>query len=295
MKRPCVILNLTAGSAANVDADAIREKLDELSPAAVHITEKAGDAARFARQAIRDRCEFVIAAGGDGTLNEVINGVARNPDRVCIGLVPLGTGNDFARSLKLPVTIAENIEILRRGKRRSIDLVRVRSDRVRYFINVSAGGFSGLVDEKLTPELKKTWGPLAYVRSAAAALSDLHAYRTAVELADGEKLDIDLYNIIVANGTYVAGGLPVAPESDPSDGLLDVVLIPKRSTPEMLLLAAQIVLGNHLRSESIVFRRTPRLKVRSQPGMWFNADGELVGNEPATFEIIPRAIQFVVP
>jgi diacylglycerol kinase (ATP) len=160
---------------------------------------------------------------------------------------------------------------------------------------VSAGGFSGLVDEKLTPELKQTWGPLAYVRSAAAALSELHAYRTEVDLADGERLDIDLYNIIVANATYVAGGLPVAPESNPGDGLLDVILIPKRSTAEMLLLAAQIVLGNHLRSESIIFRRTPWLKVQSQPGMWFNADGELVGNEPATFEIIPRGIQFVVP
>ena len=293
--KPCVILNLTAGSAANVEADAVMAALDELGPATVHVTEKAGDAARFARQAVRERYELIIAAGGDGTLNEVVNGVARHADRVCIGLVPLGTGNDFARSLKLPVTIAENIEILRRGNRRSIDLVRVRRDRVRYFINVSAGGFSGLVDEMLTPELKQTWGPLAYVRSAAAALSELHAYRTEVELADGERLDIDLYNIIVANGTYVAGGLPVAPESDPADGLLDVVLIPKRSTAEMLLLAAQIVLGNHLRSESIVFRRTPRLRVRSKPGMWFNADGELVGNEPATFEIIPRAIQFVVP
>jgi diacylglycerol kinase (ATP) len=293
--KPSVILNLTAGSAANAEADAIKAKLDELSPAAIHITEKAGDAARFARQAVHDGCELIIAAGGDGTLNEVINGVARNASRVCIGLVPLGTGNDFARSLQLPVTIAENIDILRRGKRRSIDLVRVRSDRVRYFINVSAGGFSGLVDEKLTPDLKKTWGPLAYVRSAAAALSELHAYRTEVELDDGERLDVELYNIIVANGAYVAGGLPVAPESDPGDGLLDVILIPKRSTGEMLLLVAQIVLGNHLRSESIIFRRTPRLRVRSQPGMWFNADGELVGNEPATFEIIPHAIQFVVP
>ena len=87
----------------------------------------------------------------------------------------------------------------------------MRSDRIRYFVNVSAGGFSGLVHEKLTPELKRTWGPLAYLRSAAAALPDLHAYRTRVQLGDGEKLNLDLYNMIVANGTYVAGGLPVAP------------------------------------------------------------------------------------
>lgn len=293
--KPCVILNPTAGSAANAEPDAIRKHLAELDPVAVHITRKAGDAAKFARDAIRNQCEYIIAAGGDGTLNEVVNGVARHAENVCVGLLPLGTGNDFARSLKLPTTVTENIEILRKEETRPIDLVRVRSDRVRYFINVSAGGFSGLVDEKLTPEIKQTWGPLAYVRSAAAALPELHAYRTKVELDDGEKLNLDLYNMIVANGTYVAGGLPVAPEADPGDGLLDVILIPKGSTKEMIVLAAQIIVGNHLGSQSIQFRRTRRLSVNSRPGMWFNADGELVGNEPAVFEIIPQALQLVAP
>jgi diacylglycerol kinase (ATP) len=290
---PCVILNPIAGSATDIDG--IRKQLESLQPAALHITQKRGEAATFARRAIRDRCDYVIAAGGDGTLNEVINGVARHGSAVRVGLLPLGTGNDFARSLKLPTTVDENIAILRAGNTRSIDLVRVRSDRIRYFVNVSAGGFSGLVDEKLTRKMKKTWGPLAYVRSAAAALPELHAYRTKVELGDGEKLDLDLYNMIVANGTFVAGGLPVAPEADPSDGLLDVILIPKLSGGEMVVLAAQILIGNHLRSQSILFRRTHRLTVTSRPGMWFNADGELVGKEPAEFEIIPRALQFVVP
>src|SRR5436853_5171144 len=101
--------------------------------------------------------------------------------------------------------------------------------------------------------------------------------------------------MMVANGTYGAGGLPVAPEADPCDGLLDVILIPKRSTAEMMLLVAQIVLGNHLGSQSILFRRTARVAVKSRPGMWFNVDGELVGNQPAVFEIVPRALRFVVP
>jgi diacylglycerol kinase (ATP) len=169
----------------------------------------------------------------------------------------------------------------------------VKSDRTRYFVNVTAAGFSGLVDEKLTPQIKRTWGPLAYLRSAAAALPELHAYRSKVRLDNGEQLNLPLYNIIVANGTHVAGGLPVAPEADPGDGLLDIILIPERSKTEMVLLAAQIILGNHLRLESIVYRRTAHLTVHSRPGMWFNADGELVGNEPAVFEIIPRALKFV--
>jgi diacylglycerol kinase (ATP) len=291
--RTCIILNPRAGSVS--DAAAIRDRLEILGPAHVYLTTTAGEAAELARIAVGDKCDYVIAAGGDGTLNEVINGVARHASRVRVGLLPLGTGNDFARSLKLPASIDENIEILRTGTTRAVDLVRVRSDRTRYFINVSAGGFSGLVDEKLTPEMKKTWGPLAYLRSAAAAFPELHAYRTEVQLENGENLELELYNMIVANGTFVAGGLPVAPEADPSDGLLDVIFVPKRSTTEMVLLAAQIVLGNHLRSECILFRRASSLSVRSRPGMWFNADGELVGNEPAVFEVMPRALQFVVP
>jgi diacylglycerol kinase (ATP) len=288
----CVILNPIAGSVNNVKQ--VVNQLDSLEPAALHVTQKAGDAQLFARNAVRDNCDYIIAAGGDGTLNEVINGIAHAADRIRIGLLPLGTGNDFARTLRLPATIEENIAILRAAKTRPIDLVRVRSDKERFFVNVSAGGFSGLVDEKLTPEIKRTWGPLAYVRSAAAALPELHAYQTEVRFAEGETLSLELYNVIVANGTYVAGGLPVAPQANPSDGLLDVGLIPKRSTPEMVLLAAQIVLGNHLGAQAITFRRTTQVSVKSKPGMWFNADGELVGNEPAVFEIIPRALQFVV-
>ncbi|MEY2439288.1 MAG: diacylglycerol kinase [Verrucomicrobiota bacterium] len=287
-----VIVNPISGSVK--DLDAVMKQLDRLGTDAIHLTRKAGDAQALARKAVRNKYDYLIAAGGDGTLNEMINGIATHARDIRVGLLPLGTGNDFARSLRLPATIEENIDVLLAGKTRAIDLVKVRSDRVRYFVNVSAGGFSGLVDEKLTPEIKRTWGPLAYVRSAAAALPELRAYRTDIELDNDEKLSVDLYNIIVANGIFVAGGLPVAPEADPCDGLLDIIIIPKRSAPEIALLAAQIVLGNHLGSEAITFRRSSRVSVNSQPGMWFNVDGELVGNEPAVFEIIPRALKFVV-
>jgi diacylglycerol kinase (ATP) len=287
-----VIVNPISGSVK--DLDAVMKQLDRLGTDAIHLTRKAGDAQALARKAVRNKYDYLIAAGGDGTLNEMINGIATHARDIRVGLLPLGTGNDFARSLRLPATIEENIDVLLAGKTRAIDLVKVRSDRVRYFVNVSAGGFSGLVDEKLTPEIKRTWGPLAYVRSAAAALPELRAYRTDIELDNDEKLSVDLYNIIVANGIFVAGGLPVAPEADPCDGLLDIIIIPKRSAPEIALLAAQIVLGNHLGSEAITFRRSSRVSVNSQPGMWFNVDGELVGNEPAVFEISPRALKFVV-
>lgn len=291
MKR-CIIVNPKAGAFAQSSAS-IHEQLDRLQPAEVYVTEEAGRAEGYARRAAAAGFEEIISAGGDGTLNQIVNGVARHFDRVRIGVLPLGTGNDFARSLGLPTALSENIDVVLAGATEAIDIVRARSQRARYFANVSAGGFSGLVNEKLTPKLKKTWGPLAYLRSAAAALPNLRGYRTAVELDDAT-VDVDLYNVIIANGRYVAGGLPIAPEADVKDGQVDVVLIPARPAAEMMMLVAQILLGKHLHNEAITFRRARRVTVRSSPGMWFNVDGELVGNEPITFEVMPRVLQFLV-
>jgi diacylglycerol kinase (ATP) len=290
--KPFIILNPAAGSVTDVQQTL--GALKRLRPVDVAQTKKSGDAEKWSRAARRRGCTYIVVAGGDGTLNEVVNGVAetRNPTR--IGLVPLGTGNDFARTLGLPFSIEDNVKILRSGKTRAIDIVRVSGRRARYFVNVAAGGFSGIVRRKTTPAIKKTWGPLAYLRGAAAALAKLHAYQTRVVLDDREKLSTALYNVIIANGRFAAGGLPIAPEADPADSFLDVVLIPKRGAPEMALLAAEIILGKHFSSRAVIFRRAKRVSVRSKPGMWFNVDGELVGSVPATFQIIPRALKFVV-
>lgn len=289
--KTCIICNPGAGSVD--DRESILEKLNRFPDASVHFTEAEGDAVRLAENAVREGFQTVIAAGGDGTLNEVINGVAPHADAVRVGLIPLGTGNDFARMLNLPDSIDDCVEMLRSAEARPTDLVRVTSDRVRYFINVSAGGFSGVVDEKMTPEIKQTWGPFAYLRCAAAALPELIAYRTQITLDDAPMPALDLYNVVIANGRYVGGGTLIAPEASIDDGQLDVILIPKNSATDMALVAAQILVGKHLTSEGVIFRRGAKVAVDSTPGMWFNVDGELVGNEPAVFEIMPRALQFL--
>jgi diacylglycerol kinase (ATP) len=290
--KTCVVLNPKAGSVRDVDA--LVKRVRRIRKAEVCLTSRRGSAVRLTRTALRKGCKLIVAAGGDGTLNEIVNALGEKNSGVRVGLIPLGTGNDFARTLGLPTEVEAAIDLLRAGKTRMIDLVRVTSDRVRYFVNVSAGGFSGLVDEKLTPKMKRTWGPLAYLRGAAAALPELRAYRTTLSLDNKESLKLSLYNVVIANGRYVAGGRLIAPEASVDDGLLDIVLIQERSAPELALLAAQVALGKHLSSEAIVFRRAAKVTVNSRPGMWFNVDGELVGNQPAVFEVLPRALQFVV-
>lgn len=292
MQRPYIIFNPVAGSAAA--AETIAARLKKLHPIAFRITRRKGDAEKWARRARVSKSSVIIVAGGDGTLNEVVNGLGTFAQKKLVGLIPLGTGNDFARTLALPPGIDDNIDIIRARKTARIDIVRVKGKRSRYFVNVSAGGFSGMVNEKITPQIKRTWGPLAYIRGAAAALPHLHAYRTKIVLDDDEQLSADLYNVVVANGRFVAGGLPIAPTASPSDGKLEVVLIPKIGPAEMALLAAQIVLGKHLSSNATIFRQARKIAVRSRPGMWFNVDGELVGNAPAVFQIMPRALNFIV-
>ena len=293
MGKTCIILNPAAGKAR--DPEDVVARLARVPNGEIRISNKPGSAARFASAALRKGCDLVVAAGGDGTLNEVINGIGENLGDARVGLIPLGTGNDFARTIGVPDDLEAAIDLILAGETRAVDLVRVTSDEVRYFVNVSAGGFSGLVDEKLTPEMKKTWGPLAYLRGAAAALSELRAYRTTLAFDNSESLTLDLYNVVVANGRYVAGGTLIAPEASIDDRLLDIVLIPQRSAPELALLAAQVAMGTHLTSDAIVFRRAAQLTVNSKPGMWFNVDGELVGNEPARFEILPGALRFIAP
>jgi diacylglycerol kinase (ATP) len=287
-----VILNPKAGSVENLAA--LVRRIRHLPDVEVRVTARKSDAVRFAKTALRNGCEMIVAAGGDGTLNEVVHGIGATNSHVRLGLIPLGTGNDFARTLGLPTDVDEALAVLAAGHTRAIDLVRVTSDKVRYFVNVSAGGFSGLVNEKLTPAMKKTWGPLAYLRSAVAALPQLRAYRTKVSFDRKKPLTLSLYNVVIANGRYVAGGRLIAPKASIDDGLLDIILIKERSAAELALLAAKVALGHHLSSGAIVFRRAAKVTVNSRPGMWFNVDGELVGNEPATFEVLPRALQFVV-
>jgi len=294
-----VLYNSSAGSADGADVDALRaypgvELVDCDDPA---------ETMRAAAEAGHAGHDLVVAAGGDGTVHLVANGLMRAgtnaATRPALGILPLGTGNDLARTLGIPLglTPVEAYDALRRAERRTIDVIRVSHDgdadeATQYAINVCAGGFSGAVDEAMTSELKAAWGPLAYLVGAARALPELDAFDAHVAFDDWPEERLAVYNVVVANARTAGGGKPVAPRANPEDGRLDVVVV--KASANLPLLAARVLAGDYLDDEGIEFRQVQRVRVQATPGMWFNVDGELRTDEPVTFEVVPGALHVCV-
>lgn len=286
----CVIYNPNAGSA---------DRVEELKPLLREMdflrTSSAEQTVALAADVARRGCEIVVAAGGDGTVHQVLNGIMTRRRRPILGILPLGTGNDLARTLAIPRDDAAGMaRILRKAVPRTIDLIRIEMNRRRIWgINAAAGGFTGQVDEVMNEKLKKTWGPLGYVRAATKVMPDLRRYRTLIGFDRARPRQLNVLNVIVANGRTAGGGLAVASPANPEDGLLDVVIVHAGSMLEMAGVAARVLAGDYLNSDLVTHRRARRVTIESHPGMWFNVDGELIGNEPARFTIAPAALQVI--
>jgi diacylglycerol kinase (ATP) len=290
--KQCVILNPNAGSAQSLE-----QQLQGLGPHSLFETKLPGDAGRLARQALAEGFDRVIAAGGDGTLNEVLNGLSEGFGRVQLGLLPLGTANDFARSIYGSPDLEPAIAALTAGRTKMLDVVRVLicdEPQPRYFINVAAGGFSTLVDENLDKETKSFWGALSYAWTALKTLPDLEEYHLRIAFDDEQPLEVSAYNVVVANARYVGGNILVAPRAEMDDGLLDVVLFNAVGLARLTTLVPKALVGGHLDDEDVVFRQARRFVVSSEPAFDLNTDGEVVGACPATFEVLPKAIEVVV-
>lgn len=292
--RTCIIVNPNAGSVEGLAA--LEAALGRLPGSEVRRTEAAGDAERLARDAVRGGADLVVAAGGDGTLNEVVNGLAEDFGKARLGLLPLGTGNDFARSIGVPDDLEGALAVLAAGAARAVDVGRATiGDTSRCFVNMSAGGFSGEVSER-AGEAKDRWGPLAYMRAAIDALPELKGFLTTLVVNGAETLRMEASNIIVSNGRYVASGIPAAPKAVLDDGLFDVLIAPALTIPQLAALVPQVLLGRHMDNDLLLFRRATRLEIECDPPMAFNVDGELIGENgqgTARFEILPRALQVI--
>ena len=292
--RTCVIVNPKSGSVRNLSETLSRiRRHPALGDPDIRLTDGRAAGTAVARDAVAEGFTRILAVGGDGTLNEVVNGVGPHREGVSVGILPTGTGNDFARSIGFPLDVEEALEAMVGAVERATDLVRVGGGVDRLYVNCAAGGFSGQVDEELTPEMKASWGPLAYLRSALEVLPDLTDYHTELSLDGSEPVPLDCVNIVVANGRTAAGGIPVAPVARLDDGLVDLVVVKRAPLKDLARVASRIAGGRHLDHELVRFRQVRSLSIRSRPGMWFNLDGELLTREPLTFEVLPGALTMI--
>lgn len=287
-----VLANPNAGGLDDVER--LAEAIAGMPGVELLLTESPEEIERLAAEAPGRGFERVVAAGGDGTLNQVVNALAPDFPSCGLGLLPLGTGNDFARTVGIPAEVAGSLAVLAGGRTCRLDLVRVSGEgRERYLINTSAGGFSHRLGEAMSPEIKRAWGPLAYLRSAAGAAPELEPFRVRLNV-DGEELRLAAYTVVVANGRYVASGIPVAPEARVDDGLADLVVIAAMPWREVAMLTPKALLGRHLDDERVTFRQARRIEVDAEPAMTFNVDGEPFAATPLVFEVLPGAVEMVV-
>ncbi|TWU51236.1 diacylglycerol/lipid kinase family protein [Rubripirellula reticaptiva] len=234
----------------------------------------------------------VVAAGGDGTVNAVVNSLmtidARR--RPTMGIVPLGTANDFAGTLCVPESIASAVNLL--GQEAApVDIVRVRGRNLqRYYANIAAGGNCVRVSEAMTDEMKSRWGAFSYIRGAVDVLPNMTSYRINATCDAEVFTQLDSWAVLVANGRTNAGRIEVAPKASPTDGLIDVIFIRDGTIGDMVEIVANNLLGDFLDSDQVIFRQTRSLRLQSDPPMRFTMDGEVIDEEPLHFEVVPGAI-----
>jgi diacylglycerol kinase (ATP) len=263
----------------------------------ISMTMAAGDALHLAQRAAREGTTRMLVAGGDGTLNEVLNGVASVPGalaRTTFGVIPLGTGNDFAAALGLPEDVERAVEILLRGRELAVD-VGVLNER--HFINVSAGGFIAEVSDAVDPQLKSWAGKFAYIIGGAQVLLNYEPVRARVRAEDeaGRPVarDVGIEMFAVCNSRLVGGGQPIAPRAIIDDGLLDVCLVEDMTTLDFIGLLSSVPGGGHIEDERVEYLRARALDIEFDREVKVNTDGEVLATRRCSYRILPRAARFL--
>ena len=290
--RACLIFNPRAGT-----ADRIKDFLLHLTGGArceLRPTTSELDASQIAREAVEEGFERIIVAGGDGTIGQVVNGIAPQFDSVVLAILPFGTGNDLARSLGITAermdqacrsAFGESIE--------RIDVVQITGDATGYCINVANGGLGGRVAVDVQSVDKKRWGPMAYWMTSATRIVNLQEYEVEMKL-DTQTVSRRLLGMAVANGRFVGGGFPIAPRALLNDGMLDVTVIPVMPALELMTTGLNFAMGRDLSDGPISTFRVRRVHLTANPEMPFSVDGEPTRRFDATFEVLPQKLRVIV-
>ena len=256
----------------------------------VRVTSAKGDAQRFVSEA--GKVDLLIAAGGDGTLNEVLHGLMNLPEvtRPILGIVPLGTANDFAVGCGIPRDPAKALALCMRGEGVPIDVGKAND---HWFINAASFGFGAEITATTSPELKRLLGPAAYTVMGAILAINLHHYQGRLILP-GREITGSGPVAIVGNGRQTGGGIQVAPRACIDDGLLDVLVV-RQISPTALLAAARELQQLPPDGEHISYWQTPWLEVHPEEAIPVNLDGEPLRFSTVRYEAVPKAVQLIVP
>jgi len=305
--RTLVVVNpASRGGAARRHFERILPRVREvLGACEVEMTRGPRDAERIAREGVRAGVERVVVAGGDGTVSEVVTGIlAADLGRYAeLALLPLGTGGDLRRTLGVPADLEGALAAIARGERRTLDAGRARyqgrdgRETSVFFVNIASLGISGLTTELVNQAPKALGGRASFLIGTLRSIVSYRAADHPVELRlDGEVIHQGpLVLAAAANGRYFGGGMQVAPDARPDDGLLDVVVVPGLSKPRLLAELPRLYRGTHIGVGGVHARRGRVLEAASLGGEppWVEIDGEPLGRVPARFEILPGALTLV--
>jgi YegS/Rv2252/BmrU family lipid kinase len=263
-------------------------------------SERQGHLAELAREAALDGAELLVVVGGDGSVNEVANGLAglgRQPE---VAIVPRGTGWDFSRTFGIPRKVDDAVHVALEGDVRTIDVGRASyrawdgSDATTSFANVASAGMSGAIAQRANETTKALGGKASYLWATFAVFSGWEATEIEV-VVDGERRTGRMFDVVVANGRFFGGGLQICPEAEPDDGLFDVLTIGDVTKRDLVLTMPKMYRGTHLPHPKAELLRGPSVTVTSETPLPIELDGEQPGTTPATFEVAAGALRLRVP
>ncbi len=254
-----------------------------------HATTGEGDATLAAEEAIAREFDIVIAAGGDGTLYEVINGMAGKSKRPKLGILPLGTTNDFARALSIPKHWEYACDLIVQQYTRKVDVGKVNG---RYFINIAGGGSLTELTYEVPSKLKTMIGQLAYYMKGLEKLPRLRPIKLHFQT---QKYDFEeeVMLFLLANSNSVGGFERLAPEASVQDGLFDVFILKKCNLGEFIRVVSMALRGEHLHDPHVIYFKTDFIQVTSKDPVQINLDGEYGGTLPGTFSVLPSHLEII--
>ncbi len=262
------------------------------------ISEEPGQLTGLAAEAVRTGAQLLVVVGGDGSVNEVVNGIAGSD--VELAVIPRGTGWDFARSLQIPRDLDAAVEVALSGEVREIDLGLVSyrtwagAEGRAHFANVGSAGISGAIAKRANETSKALGGKISYYWATLAAFARWQTGEMRVSV-DDEIRGGKMIDTLVANGRYLGGGMMMLPEAEPDDGLFDVLLIGDVTKRDLLFTLPKSYRGKHLPHPRLEVLRGRVVTVDADEPLPIELDGEQPGTTPARFEIAPSGLRVRVP